>query len=139
MQQFFIDSSAWIAYYLSDEPDHVRVKNLIKRLIKEGKVIVSSNDIIDETVTFLIYHKPFLAIKFIDFIKKAILTGGIIQLWVDEEIQNQAFELVQKFMEHKLSLTDATTIALVKKFSIGSIISLDSDFAKVKAPLFSLS
>lgn len=139
MYQVFIDSSAWIAYYLSDEPDHVRVKNLIKGLVKEGKVIIISNDIIDETVTFLIYHKPLLAIKFIDFIKKALLTGNITQLWVDEEIQDEAFEIVQKFAEHKLSLTDATTIALVKKYSIQSIISLDSDFAKIKAPLFPLS
>lgn len=134
MQRIFIDSSAWLAYYLSDEPDHIRVKNLIKGSAKEGKVIVTSNDIIDETATFLIYRKPQLAIKFIDFIKRTILTGNITQLWVDEEIQSEAFELVQKFAEHRLSLTDATTIALVKKFSIESVISLDSDFLKVGIP-----
>lgn len=131
MQRVFIDSSAWLAYYLSDEPDHIRVKNIIKGLIKEDMVIVTSNDVIDETVTFLIYHKQVLVQKFIDFIKKTIFTGNISQLWVDEEIQSEAFELVQKFAEHKLSLTDATTIALVKKFSIESVISLDSDFRKV--------
>lgn len=131
MQRVFIDSSAWLAYYLSDEPDHIRIKNLIKGLIKEGQVIVTSNDIIDETVTFLIYRKPLLAKKFIDFLKKTILTNHMTQLWVDDEIQTEAFEIVQKFVEHKLSLTDATTIALIKKFSIESIISLDSDFTKV--------
>lgn len=134
MQRVFIDSSAWLAYYLSDEPDHVRVKNLIRGFTKEGKVMVTSNDIIDETVTFLIYHKPLLAVKFIDFIKKTILTNNITQLWVDEAIQTEAFDLVQKFVEHKLSLTDSTSIVLSKKFSIESIISLDSDFRKVGIP-----
>lgn len=127
----FIDSSAWIAYYFSDEPEHIRIKNIIKNLAKENFVIATSNDVIDETVTLLIYAKPKLATKFIEFIKKNILANTIIQLWVDEEIQNEAFGFVEKFAEHKLSLTDATTIALIKKFNIESVISLDSDFIKV--------
>lgn len=138
MYQVFIDSSAWLAYYLSDEPDHIRVKNIIKKSSKEGKIIVTSNDIVDETVTFLIYNKPQLVRKFIDFVQKAITANALVQLWVNEEIQEEAFGIVQKFAEHKLSLTDATTIALVKKFSIDSIISLDSDFAKIKAPVLPL-
>ncbi len=136
--QVFIDSSTWLAYYLSDEPDHIRVKNIIKKSNKEGKTIVTSNDVIDETVTFLVYHKPQLVRKFIDFVQKAITTNALVQLWVDEEIQGQAFELVQKFSEHRLSLTDATTISLAKKFHIEAILTLDSDFTKLKAPVFPL-
>lgn len=120
-----------MAYYLSDEPDHIRIKNLIKRSIKDQAEIVTSNDIVDETVTNFIYLKPQIAKKFIGFISKSITTNSLTQLWVDEEIQNQAFELVQKFSEHKLSLTDATTIVLMKDFGIESVISLDSDFKKV--------
>lgn len=127
----FIDSSAWIAYYFSDEPGHIRIKNIIKNFIRKHITIATSNDIIDETVTLLIYAKPKLAAKFIEFIKNNISANAITQLWIDEDIQNQAFGLVEKFAEHKLSLTDATTIALVKKFKIESVISLDSDFIKV--------
>ncbi len=127
----FIDSSAWIAYYFSDEPGHIRIKNIIKNFIKENLIIATSNDIIDETITLLIYAKPKLATKFIEFIKKNILANTITQLWVDEQIQAEAFEIVEKYAEHKLSLTDATTVALVKKFSIESVISLDSDFLKI--------
>lgn len=136
--QVFIDSSAWLAYYLSDEPDHIRVKNIIKKSSKEGKIIVTSNDIVDETVTFLIYNKPQLVRKFIDFVQKAITANALVQLWVNEEIQEEAFGIVAKFAEHKLSLTDATTISLAKKFNIEAILTLDSDFTKVKAPVFPL-
>ena len=66
--------------------------------------------------------------------KKSSQTNSLVQFWIDEEIQNEAFELVQKFSEHRLSLTDATSIALIKKFSIESIISLDTDFIKVGIP-----
>lgn len=134
MHKVFIDTSAWMAYYLSDEPDHIRIKNLIKRYTKEKAEIVTSNDILDETVTNFIYLKPQIADKFIGFISKSIATNSLTQLWVDEEIQGEAFMIVQKFSEHKLSLTDATSIVLIKRFSIESVISLDSDFKKVGIP-----
>lgn len=130
MYKVFIDTSAWMAYYLSDEPDHIRIKNLVKGFIKEHTAIVTSNDIIDETVTNFIYIKPKIAVKFVEFIQKAIAGNAVTQLWVDEEIQNEAFGLVQKFLEHKLSLTDATSIVLMNRFNIDTVISLDSDFKK---------
>ncbi len=134
MRRIFIDTSAWMAYYLSDEPDHIQIKNLIKGLIKKHINIITSNDVIDETVTNLIYTNPKVVKKFIDFIIEGTKTQALLQFWVDEQIQSEGFELVQKFSEHKLSLTDATSIALIKKFSIESVMSLDADFTKVGIP-----
>lgn len=131
----FIDTSGWISYFLSNQFKHSTIKKLIKQLKKDRVALYTSNDVIDETVTRLVYHtNPQVVIKFIDFIAEGIKANFLIQLWVDEEIQLEAFKLVQKFAEHKLSLTDATTIALVKKFNIDSVISLDSDFIKVGIP-----
>lgn len=80
MYKVFIDTSAWMAYYLSDEPDHIRIKNLLKGFIKEHTAIVTSNDIIDETVTNFIYIKPKIAGKFVEFIQKAIDGNVVTQL-----------------------------------------------------------
>lgn len=131
-RKVFIDTSAWISYSLSGQPKHSIIKNIIRRFIKEHVTICTSNDVIDETTTRLIYDTDIKIVKkFINLIKDGTKANILVQLWVDEEIQKEAFELVQKFSEHKLSLTDATTIALMKKFSIEEIISLDSDFKKV--------
>lgn len=131
-QKVFIDTSAWISYSLSRQPKHSTIKDLVKKLIKDGVIILTSNDVVDETATRLIYDTDAkTAQKFIELIKKGVTSNNLIQLWVDEEIQTEAFKIMEKFSEHKLSLTDATTIALVKKFNIASVISLDSDFAKV--------
>lgn len=130
--QVFIDTSAWIAYYLSDETNHIRIKSIIKRLLKERTIVFTSNDVIDETVTRLVKTtNSKIVAQFIKVISENISKNSLTQLWVDEQIQAEAFELVQKFAEHKLSLTDATTIALIKKFNIESVVSLDSDFVKV--------
>lgn len=135
--RIFIDTSAWIAYYLSDERNHIKVKSTIKSLLKERAIIFTSNDIIDETVTRLVKTtNPKIVAQFINVICENINKNTLTQLWVDEQIQTEAFRLVEKFTEHKLSLTDATTITLMKKFSIKSIISLDSDFRKVGITTF---
>ncbi|OGE64222.1 hypothetical protein A3I48_03810 [Candidatus Daviesbacteria bacterium RIFCSPLOWO2_02_FULL_36_7] len=130
--KIFVDTSAWISYLGSDQPRHINIKNLIKRFIKDGVVICTSNDVIDETVTRFIYDTNIKTTEqFINLIKDSIAKNNLVQLWVDEQVQAEAFEIVEKFAEHKLSLTDATTIVLMKRFNIDSIISLDSDFRKV--------
>ncbi len=130
--KIFVDTSAWISYLGSDQPRHINIKSLIKRFIKDRVIICTSNDVIDETVTRLIYDTNIkIAEKFINLIKDGVKNHSLIQLWVDEEIQNEAFGLIQKFSEHKLSLTDATTTVLVQRFNIESVVSLDSDFKKV--------
>ena len=54
-----------------------------------------------------------------------------MQLWSDEEIQEMAFEVLKKFREHKLSLTDATSVVLMDRFDIDLILTLDDDFKKI--------
>lgn len=130
--QVFIDTSAWIAYYLSDETNHIRVKSIIKRLLKERATIFTSNDVIDETVTRLVKTtNSKIVAQFIKVICENIIKNSLTQLWINEQIQAEAFKLVEKFAEHKLSLTDAATIALVRKYNIDFVVSLDSDFVKV--------
>lgn len=128
----FVDTSAWIAYLGSDQPKHINIKNLIKQFIKDGVVLCTSNDVIDETTTRFIYDTNIkITQRFISLIKDSIAKNNLVQLWVDEQVQSEAFEVMIKFAEHKLSLTDATSIVLMKRFNIDSIISLDSDFKKV--------
>lgn len=131
MRKVFIDTSAWISYSLSRQPAHSTIKNLIKQLIKDNVVLCTSNDVMDETTTRLIYDTNIRTTQdFINLIKTSIQADSLVQLWVDEQVQAEAFEVVVKFAEHKLSLTDATTIVLMNRFNIDSIISLDSDFKK---------
>ncbi len=130
--KIFVDTSAWISYFGSDQPKHISIQNLIKQFIRDNVTICTSNDVIDETVTRLVYDTNIkIAQEFINLIKKSSQVNSLVQLWVDEQVQSEAFEIVARFAEHKLSLTDATTIVLMNRFNIYSVISLDSDFKKV--------
>lgn len=130
--KIFIDSSAWIAHSLAGEPKHEQVVELIKKFIIEHAVLCTSNDVINETVTRLIYDtNPKITAGFLQFIQQSIERKLLVQMWTDEQIQAEAFILVRKYADQKVSLTDATSVVLMKRFNVDAILTLDSDFAKI--------
>lgn len=132
IKKVFIDTSAWIAYSLKGEANHERIKELLSGFIKQGVVICTSNDVIDEVVARLVTSTNYSITKgFIDFIEQSIRFGRLVQFWTDEKIQTDGFKLVKKYFEHGISLTDATSMVLMEVYTIDAIISLDSDFRKV--------
>ena len=132
-QKVFIDTSFFLAYIQEVDPRHHEVKKVFDKLIKESAMFFASNDVISETVTRLVYKssKKKVVSDFIGYIEASIKAGLLTQLWTDETIQNEAFRLVEKFYAHKISLTDASSIVIMKRFNISSILTLDSDFRKV--------
>lgn len=135
-RKIFVDSSAWIAFAAEKEPRHVVVVKTVKRCLGGGDLLFTSNDVVDETITRLLYTVGFQkASLFLKYFLENLKKDTLRQLWTDEQVQMEAFGLVEKFAEHKLSLTDATTVVLMKRFNIDSLITLDSDFIKIGIPV----
>ncbi len=132
MNKVFVDTSVWIAYISKDDTYHEAVSQALKAVIAERMVICTSNYVFDETVTRLLYDASWdHASGFIKFITQSIVVKIVVKLWVDEQVETEALGVVEKYHEHKLSFTDATTVALVKHFNIDAILTLDRDFAKI--------
>lgn len=136
MDKIFIDSSAWIAFAVGDEPRHKEVLHSIEEALNASTALFTSNDVVDETLTRLVttvgFHKTNL---FYTRLGLLIKKGYVRQLWVDEILQGQAWQTLEKFSDHKLSFTDATSIAIMKRYAILKILTLDSDFTKVGIPV----
>lgn len=136
MNKVFVDTSAWIAYISHDDAYHTAVSHALKSAIEEKNVICTSNYVFDETVTRLLYDAPWNYVSgFIKFITQSVAVKSVVKLWVDEQVETEALSLVEKYHEHKLSFTDATSVVLMKRLNIQSILTLDSDFAKIGVPV----
>ncbi len=132
IRKIFIDTSFWIAYTSEDDKNHKEIDQLFSKYLSLGVELYTSNDIIDETVTRLTYDIGWYKAKaFIEYLEIALKKKIIIQLWTDEELQIEAFSLLEKFKDHKLSLTDATSVTIMKRFNLDLIFTLDSDFKKI--------
>jgi len=129
-----VDTSAWLAYMQPEEHRHKEVKKILTGFLKDCSVLCLSSDNTNEIITRLVYNiKKSLVNKFIRYLDEAKKEGSVKEFWVDESLRSDGINLVNKYFEHQLSLTDATSLAVMKRYNIKTIVSLDSDFKKVGA------
>lgn len=125
----FVDTSAFLAIVNEKDNNHISAKTFLEG-IKNGKVrvkkIITSDYIIDETLTRIRYsvgHKE--AVKW----GKDILASRVVEkMEVGKEIFELAWEIFETYEDKKLSFTDCTSFALMKKRDIEKVFSFDKDF-----------
>ncbi len=125
----FVDTSAFLALVNEKDKNHIAAAEFIDD-IKFGRAnvrrIITSDYIIDETLTGIRYsmgHRE--AVQW----GKDILASKVVEkMEVDEEIFDLAWELFETYKDKKLSFTDCTSFAIMKKRGIGRAFSFDGDF-----------
>ncbi|MDD5473996.1 MAG: PIN domain-containing protein [Candidatus Methanoperedens sp.] len=128
----FVDTSAFLALVNEKDNNHVDAARFLED-IKTGKArvkkIITSDYIIDETLTRIRYavgHKE--AIEW----GKDILSSNVVEkIEVGKEIFELAWELFEKYEDKRLSFTDCTSFAIMKKIGAEKAFSFDEDFERI--------
>lgn len=124
----FTDSSALVALFNPQDPNHNKAKLITKKY--KIKSFVISDYIFAETVTVLsqkIGKKK--AIYAGEFIKKRCL-----KVETSEDILNLSWEIFKKQKSKNVSFVDCTTFALYQKGVFDKAFTFDSDFKSNKIP-----
>ena len=128
----FIDTSAFVALLVDKETDHNIVAKKYHDYRQNRAILFTSDYILDELFTLLLYFKQVDIKKYIQKLKSSISAGEITVLRIDEAIFEKALEAFLKFSDHKISFTDATSYTLHKDFSLDEVFTLDDDFKKIR-------
>lgn len=128
----FVDTSAFISLLVKQDAHHELVVRKHKEYMKRRAIFLTSDYILDELYTHLVYDLPKnkvseIAAKF----DQKIHAKDIRLLPIDETVFSQAKEALLRFCEHKISFTDCTSYVLVKKLALDEVFTLDSDFKKL--------
>lgn len=127
--RIFADTSALVALFNTEDPDHERAKILSKKIGTELQMF--SNYIFAECVTILSQkvgkEKSLYAG---DFMKK-----NLQEIRIEKEVENLAWELFKKQTSKNVSFVDCTTFALYKMKVFDKAFSFDQDFRANKIPL----
>lgn len=125
----FVDTSALVGKFLEGDEHHVRATEIMRRLLREGRQFVSTDYIFDEVVTRVrgrADHES--AVK----AGEGIRSSEVIDLVdVDLRLRKEAWRLFKKYGDQKLSFTDCTSFAVMRKYGIREAFTFDGDFAKV--------
>ncbi len=126
----FVDTSAWIGVVARKDSFHPLAKDFYKRLLDEKALLVTSNYVLDETVTRIRYdigHKQ--AVEFLQAVDAASSQSLLRVYWVSEEIAQAARELFEKYSDQMLSFTDCTSAVICHRLTIEKVFTFDKHFA----------
>lgn len=128
----FIDTSAYIALFIASEIHHQKVKRCYQHYRKQRALFFTSDYILDELFTRLLYDfGKHATTRVINLLNKSVANEEIKLFQVDQTVFQKAITLMLKYADQKISFTDATSIVLYKTFAVDEMFTLDSDFKKV--------
>lgn len=125
----FVDSSAWIALSNTRDQHYVKAKTIFNRLLQQRMQIVTTDYVIDETVTRLRYDlNHSVAVKFLNVIERTEQEDILAVMGVDRHLFQEALRLFRQYDSARLSFTDCTSFAVCQKHEIAEVFAFDSDF-----------
>jgi len=88
-------------------------------------LLYTSNYVIDEAVTFLLYDTgPRVAVELLRALRSS---PNLIVLHVSEQVEDAADQVFERFASSRVSYTDCTTKVLMERESIETAFSFDRD------------
>lgn len=135
MNNIFIDTSAFIALYFTDDDFHGKAVKILKKLRAKQAALITSNFILDEAYTFFrAKTNKKTAIGFAEFLAENTDIIKIIRVTVGDE--QEAFKYFEALDGKGVSFTDCTSFALMKRLKIKRVFTFDKDFAKAEFKVF---
>jgi len=131
--RIFVDSWGFKAFIDSKEHSHLSVKNYLEKVWKDKGEVITSDYILDETITLLSTRLPFDKVKeFVNTVDLACATGFLTLIWILPDDFEKAKRLRLKYKDKpRISFTDFTTMVLMEKNQILDIVTDDKHFTEV--------
>ena len=119
----FVDTSAWFARFVPDDPDHL---STIELFAKNKSPLITTDYCVDETLTLLqIRNRPKLA----EAAGQLLFDESLAKLhFLTRHQIERAWILFQQHISNGWSFTDCTRKILIDEFHIKTAISLDKHF-----------
>jgi predicted nucleic acid-binding protein len=121
----FVDSSAWYALVNTRDKNHLAAK----RFLEAGYRLLTTNFVIDETITLVLVRKGYQA---------AVALGE--QLWSEEQArivwlsradQRVAWQLFKRYSDKKFSFTDCTSFVVMERLGLTHAFAFDEHFDQI--------
>ena len=123
----FVDTSAW--YALADRGDtfHSQAVQRLRRLLDEGRALVTTNHIAGETYTLL--RVRFGSATAQDFLRRIRGSAFTQRVFVPEAWEEAAEDLLLQYGDQGLSYVDATSFIAMRRLRLQEAFAFDRHFA----------
>lgn len=129
-KEVFVDTSAWVALIDLGDNLHFRARQCWKTLLGDGRRLLTSDYVLDESYTLLRRRRNGLRMA---MLLHDLVSGSrfITEIEVDSGTRAQAWDFFVGYQDKVLSFTDCTSFALMRARTIFEVFAFDSDFGRV--------
>ena len=122
----FVDSGAFHALLVRNDPHHQNAATWLQRIQKERRGLVTTDYIVDETVTLLkARHVSQQVPRFFEVLQKS---DFLVLEWIGEDRFFTACDFLLKHSDHAWSFTDCTSFVVMKEMEICDALTADRHF-----------
>ncbi len=127
MDNLFVDTSAWVAVVNSRDQYHPVAGDFYRHCFSNYKRLITSNLVVAETYIMLrLDCGSTVALQWWDMINDSI---KIEVVYADAELTAGAFDLIKKYQDQRISLTDAASFKVMEERGIKEAFTFDSHFS----------
>ncbi len=126
----FVDTWAWVAMAVADDPDHHGARTGYADLVRSGARPVTSRFVIAETLTRLRYDVSHTsAVAAADAIHAMVDAELLAVAEVDAPLWQSALAWFRRFDDQRFSFVDCTSFAIMEARGLTDALTADRHFA----------
>jgi uncharacterized protein len=126
MRSVFVDTSAFVALRNAAEAEHERARAALSELLTEGAALYTSNYVFSETYTALMVRVG--RGEAIEWGRRFRASGAIELVRLDEDVESDAWAILERHGDKEWSYVDATSFALIEREGNGEAFAFDAHF-----------
>jgi predicted nucleic acid-binding protein len=122
----FVDTSAFLAIENRRDNYYRKAVTLRDTLLKSGKILVTSDYILDESYTVIRFRAGHhIAVQF----GEAVRGSKFLRIeYITPDLIEKAWDLFKTFSDHEFSFTDCTSFILMERLKIKTAFTFDAHF-----------
>jgi uncharacterized protein len=128
MRSVFVDTSAFVALRNSAEAEHEQARAALAELLSEGVALFTSNYVFAETYTALMVRVG--RGEAIEWGRRFRASDAIELVRLDEGLEGDAWEILERHGDKRWSYVDATSFALIERDGGGEAFAFDTHFGQ---------
>jgi predicted nucleic acid-binding protein len=122
----FMDTAGFVALWDAADEHHARALRLNSDLARDKRTLVTTDYVVDETVTLLLVRHSHAAAA--DFLQTAIDSEWLQFEWIDSERFHAAVALFRDHDDKPWSFTDCVSFTLMHDLKIQDAFTTDRHF-----------
>ena len=129
MKELFADTAGWMACADEADPGHKRLVLARDTWLEEGGVLVTTDYVIDETLTLLRVRLGLAAAE--TWWRQVESSARLRWEWVGMERAEKARAIFFRFRDKDFSFTDCTSFVIMKELRLRQALTTDHHFAQM--------